>query len=152
VPRDIDPDTANIPHVKLFDMDGLNAKLEDSLMSRLNEVPQVNEILAEEAAEFKQFLNSLEMLPIIADIRQQAEAIRSAELEKTLRRLPDLTDAERERIELMTQALVKKILEAPTYRLRVEASSPQAPQYAEIARTLFNLSNDQPRPTSLAAD
>lgn len=152
VPRDIDADVAEIPHVKLFDMDGLNAQLEDSLASRLNEVPQVNEILAEEAGEFKQFLNSLEMLPIIADIRQQAEAIRSAELEKTLRRLPDLTEAERERIEVMTQALVKKLLEAPTYRLRAEASSPHAPQYAAFARTLFNLTGDQPRPTSVAAD
>ncbi len=152
VPRDIDPDATKIPHVKLFDMDGLNAQLEDSLTSRLNEVPHVNEILEEEAAEFKQFLNSLEMLPIIADIRQQAEAIRSAEVEKTLRRLPDLTDAERERIEVMTQALVKKLLEAPTYRLRAEASSPEAPQYAAVARTLFNLSTDHTRPTSLAAD
>ncbi len=152
VPRDIDPDAAQIPHVKLFDIDGLNAQLEESLTSRMNEVPHVNEILEEETLEFKQFLNSLEMLPIIADIRQQAEAIRSAELEKTLRRMPDLTNAERERIEMLTQAIVKKLLEAPTYRLRAEAASPHAPQYAAIARTLFNLSNDHPRPTSLAAD
>ena len=50
---------------------------------------------------------------MITDIRQQAETIRQTELEKTLRRLPDLTDAERIRIEAMTQALVKKILDIP---------------------------------------
>ena len=31
VPRDIDPDVASIPHVKLYDMDNLNAQLEHSL-------------------------------------------------------------------------------------------------------------------------
>ena len=66
-------------------------------------------------------MKSLEMIPIISDIRQQAESIRQEMLEKTLRRLPDLTEAERVRIEAMTQALVKKILHAPTNRLRAEA-------------------------------
>jgi glutamyl-tRNA reductase len=41
VPRDIDPDAANIPHVKLYDIDHLNVKLEHSLAERMDEVPQV---------------------------------------------------------------------------------------------------------------
>jgi glutamyl-tRNA reductase len=53
--------------------------------------------------------------------------------------MPDLTDAERDRIEAMTQALVKKILDAPTQRLRAEAACPHAPEYAAVARTLFGL-------------
>src|SRR5215213_84008 len=106
VPRDIDPDAAKIPHVKLFDIDGLNAQLEDSLTHRMDEVPKVKQILSEELANFTSYLKSLEMLPIIADIHQQAEAIRTVELEKSLRRMPDLTEAERERIEALTHALV----------------------------------------------
>jgi glutamyl-tRNA reductase len=139
VPRDIDPDAGNIQGVKLFNMDGLNAQLEDSLASRMNEVPHVSKILEEEVHEFGQFLSSLEMLPLIADIRQQAEAIRVVELEKTLRRMPDLTDAERQRIEALTHSLVKKILDRPTRRLRDESACPHAPQYAAVARNLFGL-------------
>jgi glutamyl-tRNA reductase len=142
VPRDIDPDAANIPHVRLFDIDGLNAQLEDSLARRMDEVPQVRQILAEELSEFEEYLKSLEMLPIIADIHQQAEAIRMAELEKTLRRMPDLTDAQRERIEALTQSLVKKLLDRPTRRLRAESSCLHAPAYATVARTLFDLKHD----------
>ncbi len=152
VPRDIDPDAANIPHVKLYDMDGLNAQLEDSLAHRMNEVPQVKNILEEELAQYENYLQSLDMLPLIADMRQTAEIIRRAELEKTLRRLPDLTETERARVEAMTQALVKKILDAPTQRLRAEAASPHAPEYAAVARTLFNLSDEQTHPTSITAD
>jgi len=159
VPRDIDPDAANIPHVKLYDMDNLNAQLEHSIAERMAEVPQVKNILVEELEQFEDYLKSVEMLPLIADMRQNAEAIRQIELEKTLRRLPDLTEAERTRIEAMTQALVKKLLEAPTHRLRAEASCPHAPEYATVARTLFGLKSHglcgfsgQACPISTAAD
>jgi glutamyl-tRNA reductase len=152
VPRDIDPEAAKIPDVKLFDIDGLNAQLEDSLTRRLEEIPHVRRILEQEVFEFEDYLKSLEMLPIIADIHQQAEAIRMAELEKSLRRMPDLTSAERERIEALTQSLVKKLLDHPTRRLRTEAISHRAPEYAALARSLFNLSDDHLNSTSTAAD
>jgi len=150
VPRDIDPNVVNIPHVTLFDIDGLNAKLEHSLSERMAEVPRVKSILEEELELFDEYRRSLDMLPLIADIRQNAEAIRQTELEKTLRRLPDLTEAERSHIEAMTQALVKKLLHAPTNHLRAEATTPRASEFAEIARTLFNISDEHP--TTTAAD
>jgi glutamyl-tRNA reductase len=152
VPRDIDPDVARIPHVLLFDIDGLNAQLEDSLLRRMDEVPHVRRILEEELAAFETYLRSLEMLPLIADLHQRAESIRTAELEKTLRRMPDLTETEKERIEALTQALVRKLLDHPTRRLRAEATSHKAPEYAALARILFNLSDDSMNSASTAAD
>ena len=142
VPRDIDPDSATIPHVKLFDIDSLNEKLEATLATRQAEAPRVRSILEQEIAEFAEIMKSLEMIPIIADIRRQAEIIRKELLEKTLRRLPNLTEAERDRIEAMTRALVKQILYTPTDRLRAEASCPHAPEYAAVARTLFGLQGE----------
>jgi glutamyl-tRNA reductase len=142
VPRDIDPDVAPIPHVRLYDMDNLNTHLEHSLAERMAEVPQVRSIVEEEVLEFHEYMKSLEMIPIIADMRQQAESIRQSVLEKSLSRMPDLTDVERERIEAMTRALVKKILDAPTQRLRAEAACPHAPEYATVVRTLFGLKQE----------
>ena len=133
-------------------MDTLNAQLEHSLMERLAEVPQVKNILNEELTLFEEYLNSLDMLPLIATMRQNAEEIRQAELEKTLRHLSDLTEEERRHIDALTQALVKKLLHAPTQRLRAEATSPRASEYATLARTLFNLSEERSHPTSTAAD
>jgi glutamyl-tRNA reductase len=138
----------------------LNAQLEHSLAERLAEVPMVRSILDEEVSEFEEYMKSLEMIPIIADMRQQAEEIRQGVLKKNLSKMPDLTDEERERIEAMTQALVKKILDAPTQRLRAEASCPHAPEYATVVRTLFDLRDhpglcgfsDESCPLSTAAD
>lgn len=142
VPRDIDPDAANVPHVRLYDMDSLNDQLEHSLAERMAEVPHVKSIVVEEVLQFEEYMQSLEMIPIIADMRQQAEAIRQRVLKKSLSRMPDLTEVERERIEAMTQALVKKILDTPTQRLRAEAACPHAPEYATVARTLFGLKHE----------
>ncbi|HSG41711.1 MAG TPA: glutamyl-tRNA reductase [Anaerolineales bacterium] len=152
VPRDIDPGVTDVPNVRLYDMDSLNDNLEHSLAKRKAEVPQVKMIVDEEVLVFEEYMRSLEMIPIIADMRQQAEAIRQAVLKKSLSKLPGITDVERERIEAMTQALVKKILDAPTNRLRVEALSPRAYEYAQITRALFNLSDKKTYPTSTAAD
>ncbi len=139
LPRDVDPEVADIPHVRLYDIDHLNAHLEQSLAERAAEVPRVEEILTEVKGEVLEFLSSLNMLPLIADLRQQAESIRLMELEKTLRRLPDLTEAERARVDALTLALVKKLLDVPTRRLRSAAVSPQAPEYAALTRALFGL-------------
>ncbi len=152
VPRDIDPDAGNIPNVKLFDIDGLNGQLEDSLTRRMEEVPRVRQIVIEELLKFEDYWKSLEILPIISDIHQQAEIIRTAELEKTLRRMPDLTEAERERIEALTQSLVKKLLDPPTRRLRAEAISQRVPDYAALARLLFDLPEDHIPASSNAVD
>jgi len=128
VPRDIDASCNNLPGVTVYDMDSLHARLEHSLAEREAEVPMVESILDEEAGKFIEFFKSLDMLPLIADLRQQAESIRQAELNKTLRRLPDLNEAERARIEALTQALVKKLLDTPTNRLRAQANTPTAPE------------------------
>lgn len=142
VPRDIAEQAGGLPNVYLYNIDNLSQQLQRSLDQRAGEIPLVNTILAEEEAEYINYLRSLDMLPIIAGLRQQAELIRRDELNRTLRRLPGLTETERERIEAMTLALVKKLLEHPTNRLRAEANSPRAPEYADVARTLFGLAGE----------
>jgi glutamyl-tRNA reductase len=86
-----------------------------------------------------EWLAGLDILPVIAAMRLQAESIRQAELEKTLRRLPDLDPVERRRLEALTLALVKKLLHAPISRLRAEAGTPQSAEIAAAARSLFDL-------------
>jgi len=142
VPRDVEAEAGQIPNVMLYDMDSLQAGLEQSLDARLREVPQVETILHEEQLLYLEYLKSLDLLPIIATMRQKAEAIRQQELERTLKRLPDLNDADRARLEAMTQAMVKKILHEPILRLRDEAGGPQAAEYAVMVRSLFGLDDN----------
>lgn len=139
VPRNIDPAAASVPNVLLYDIDHLNTRLEQALAARLAEVPHAEAIVAEETGKFLTYFNALDMIPVIADLHQQAESIRKAELAKTLRHLPDLSDDQREHLEALTRALVSKLLAPTTQRLRIEAACPQGHHYAEVTRTLFNL-------------
>ena len=85
------------------------------------------------------YIATLDVVPIIIKMRQQADAIRQAELEKTIRSIPDLHPDTQQSIDALTKSIVNKILHSPTSRLREEANGPNAVDYADIARGLFGL-------------
>ncbi len=139
LPRDIDPSIGRLPDVHLYNLDTLNEQVAQVLVNRDAEVPVVEDIILEEKSKFLQYMKTLDMLPIIADLRKQAEFIRTRELKRSFQHLPDLNEMERKRIDALTRALVKKILDSPTRRLRAEADCPHATQFATVARILFDL-------------
>ncbi|HTP11115.1 MAG TPA: glutamyl-tRNA reductase [Anaerolineae bacterium] len=139
VPRDVDPDINQIPNVRCYDIDHLDARLTDSLAERQQEVPQVETIITVETEAFMTWLNSLEIMPVISDLRAKADSIRRAEVDKTLRQLKGLSEADRQRIEAMSEALVNKLLHDATLRLKAEAGNGHAAEYAAAVRHLFAL-------------
>jgi glutamyl-tRNA reductase len=139
VPRDVDDEVKNISGVYLYDLDTLSNYLESNLARREAEVPKVRAILAEERAAFEEYLASLNVLPIIVNMRNQADSIRKDELRKAIRRMPDLTPEMERQIEALTKSIVSKILHSPTARLREEANGHNAADYASVTRALFGL-------------
>jgi glutamyl-tRNA reductase len=139
VPRDVVEAVGDLPGVRLYDIDALSNHLETSLAQRQSQIPLVEAILAEEQAAFEADLAAQDMVPIIVEIRQQANAIRQNEVEKALRRMPQLTPEMECQIEALTISIVNKILHSPTDRLRQGAHSPHAPDYAAVTRYLFGL-------------
>ena len=139
VPRDVDVEVKDIAGVRLYDMDTLSANLEVSLAQRQAQVPQVEAILAEEQAALEGYLASLDVVPIIVEMRKQADSIRKDEVEKAIRRMPNLTPEMEHQIEVLTASIVNKILHSPTTRLRGEANGPNAADYANLTRYLFGL-------------
>ncbi|MBE0408674.1 MAG: glutamyl-tRNA reductase [Anaerolineales bacterium] len=139
VPRDVDAEVGNIPSVRLYDMDALSDSLEISLIQRQAQVPMVKSILAEEESAFKEYLATLDVVPLICELRQQADEIRRVEIEKAIRRMPNLTPGMQRQIDALTEAIVKKILHSPTIRLREEAKGGNVEDYADLTRNLFGL-------------
>lgn len=141
VPRDVDPLVGQIPNVQCYNIDDLALQLNGSLAERQQEVPQVEAIVAEETLNFIAYLHNLDILPVISDLRAKADAIRRAEIEKTFRHLAHLDEADRKRIEVLTESLVNKLLHDPTLRLKAEAGNGHAAEYAAAVRHLFGLSD-----------
>lgn len=139
VPRDVDPEVGKLPNISLFDLDSLALNLEEALAKRKESVPSVEAILNEEKFEFMKYLTTLDMVPIISQMRKKANQIRQAELDKTIRRMRDLTPEEQERIEALTKSIVSKILHNPTITLKSESTGSKAAEYANVTRSLFGL-------------
>jgi glutamyl-tRNA reductase len=140
VPADVERSAGAIPGVRLFDVDDLRAGLDDAIGARLREVPSVEAIVEDEVESFERRYRELEVEPLVASIRRQAEEIRRQEVDRTLRDLGDVDPETAQRIEHLSRALVKKLLHEPTVRLRARAGAGEADEAAAAIRELFGLS------------
>ncbi|MDH5606022.1 MAG: glutamyl-tRNA reductase [Anaerolineae bacterium] len=143
VPRDVHPEVGDISNVHLYDIDILNHNVESSLEFREREIPKAEEIIIHEINIFLEYLAAEKVIPVIIKLRNQADQIRRAELEKALKRMPDLRPQEQEQLVQLTQSIVNKMLHMPTKRLREESSSPNIATYSKITQALFGLEDTQ---------
>ena len=95
------------------------------------------EIVAAQAAGFRDWMAALEVVPAITSLRAHAERIRVSELERA--RLGDLSEAERERLDAVTRGILNKLLHRPTVRLKQLAAEDGSAPYAEAVTELFGL-------------
>jgi len=136
VPRDIDPAVQEIDGVHLHDIDDIEIAADEGWNGRLAEVQKVEALVEEEVAAFSDWRDWLDTVPVVTALRERAESIRRSELERTLKRMPDLDDESRKRLEAMTSAIVKKMLDRPISRLKDGAD--EGP-YIEALQDLFDI-------------
>jgi glutamyl-tRNA reductase len=146
VPRDVDPRVGNLDNVFLYDLDDLQKVAEENLAARRREAEVAEHIVADEVAQFEQWLRSLEVKPTIVALRERFRRVLRSELERTLPRLHSLTPDDRRALERMTDAMVNKLLHAPTSQLRELAEAMDGPLLVDAARRLFEL-HDAPAPS-----
>jgi glutamyl-tRNA reductase len=139
VPADVERSAGEIPGVRLFDVDDLRAGLDGAMASRMDEVPKVEAVVEEEVESFGRRYRELEVEPLVAALRRQAEFVRAQELDRTLRELGDVDPETAARIEHLSRTLVKKLLHEPTVRLRERAGQGEADEVAAAVRELFGL-------------
>ena len=147
MPRDIDPQVAQVPGVRLYNIDDLQQLVDANRAIREQAVAQVRDIIAEETDAFCRWFAERRAAPVIADLRERAEAIRAAELEKAMRRLGHLHLSERDRnvLAALSAGIVNKLLAAPTVHLKERVQTGDGQVYLEALCELFDLdANDNP--------
>jgi glutamyl-tRNA reductase len=144
VPRDIDPAVAGLPGVRLFDIDDIESVSRAGLRGRRREVLRVQAHVEDEVEDFLTWWRHQDVVPVIAALKDRAEELRRREVERTLKRLPDLSDEERDRIESMSRAIVKKMLDRPIARLK-DNLSPGSDLYIEALQDMFAARPSTPR-------
>jgi glutamyl-tRNA reductase len=139
VPRDVDPATADVPNVYLYDLAHLATARDDEAPSRAADVHQVERVVEDEVTRFFHWWDAREVVPTIAALRERAESIREAELAKALARLGPLAERDRETLEALTGAIVNKLLHQPTVQLKRRSGEHDGRSYAPALRALFQL-------------
>ena len=134
VPRDIDPAVADFDNVQLFDIDALSQVAEVSRDGLQGEVSKASKVVEAELSRFSEWWNSSDTMELVVAMRRRADEVRCAEVARTLRMLGEGDDGElAQRLDAMTNALVKKLLHQPTIELR---SGDSTTDY-RVARRLF---------------
>jgi glutamyl-tRNA reductase len=139
VPRDADPAIGQLQGVRLTDIDDLEALVQANHPLAVAVRQAAESIVAEELADFKAWGEARLSVPVIRALRARAEAIRQAELERTLRRLDDLTPQQQRAIEAMGQAIVNKLLHEPIVHIKNPPPGVSRAEYTNLAQTLFAL-------------
>lgn len=147
VPRDVDPAVRMIPGVRLYDVDELRPRVEESLARRREEIPGVEAIVEQEVQQLATRRNGAALLSIVDAWRGAAEDTRRREVQRALGAIPDGDAAVREALERFSVVLVKRLLDEPSRRLRAEAANGHAELYAELARRLFAIEHGEEAPS-----
>jgi glutamyl-tRNA reductase len=144
VPRDIEPSVNDIDNVYLYNVDDLQAVVAGNIKERRREAEKAEGIVEAEVGTFQKWVASLQVVPTIVQLRESVDAMRRAELEKSLARLSHLAEKDREQVAMLTQSLVNKILHSPLTVLKESSQTAEAGTYLEVARRLFNLAPAPP--------
>jgi glutamyl-tRNA reductase len=139
VPRDVDPAVGALDNVFLYDIDDLQGVVAAGIGTRKREIPAAERIIEQEVAVFWKWYAGRDAVDVIRALRDRAEAMRTAEVERALRKLRHLDPADQERVVHLTRALMNKLLHRPTVRLRERAANGAQRPLAEAVRELFGL-------------
>ncbi len=139
VPRDIDPAAGRIENVYLYNIDDLQAIVDENMQNRKKEAEKAEAVIAEEVDRHVDWLNSLEVVPTIVSLRKKLEGIVKLELERSGTWFRNLSEDDRKNIEILANSIVNKILHEPTVGLKEESRDRTEKQYVAAVRRLFGL-------------
>jgi glutamyl-tRNA reductase len=138
VPRDIDPDVNRLTNSYVYDIDDLQGVVDENIEDRQQEAVKGERIVDEAVISFRQWYESLDVVPTIIALRKKIETIAASEIKKTLQS-NKIPDAGADAIHKMTGALINKILHDPTVFLKSNGMVEDKSLYVDAIRKIFKL-------------
>jgi glutamyl-tRNA reductase len=139
VPRDVEPECAELPGVSVYDMDDLQAAVARTLEVRSEEALLAEKVVEDEIQRFAKWLGQLDVVPTIAALRGHGDAIVESLLAENSGRWESLSDRDRQRVESMARAVAQRLLHEPTLRLKANGGHGRL----QVIRELFGLEDAQ---------
>lgn len=139
VPRDIDPDVSKLSDVYLFTIDHLQSVVSENMAARQQAAVSAEQLLNEEVQLFEQHLRTLDAVPTIRQLRDDAENFKAQTIDQAQRMLNNGRPAN-EVLTFLADTLTHRLIHAPSQRLR-QAGEQGETDLIRAAQELFALSN-----------
>jgi glutamyl-tRNA reductase len=143
LPRDVEASVGDLDQVFLYNIDDLQAIVQENLARRSAELAKAASIVDEEVGRFAGWLKSREIIPTVVALRQRFEAIRLAELDRLEPKIAALPPEARARLEEITHLIVEKLLLTPTEQLKSVTDEATVLAYSDALNRLFSLAGDE---------
>ncbi|MCZ6641276.1 MAG: glutamyl-tRNA reductase, partial [Gammaproteobacteria bacterium] len=137
VPRDIEPEVAELPDVYLYTIDDLTEIIEENVKQRLSAAKSAETLVADGASHYIRERRAHHGQALLRTFRDNADAIHQAELDKALQDLaagiaPEAVMAN------FGRTLTNKLIHSPTIAIR-NASAEGRSDLLEYLKTLYRL-------------
>ena len=139
VPRDLDPKIAELENVFLYDIDDLEGIVEANLQERQKAARKISFMIEKEIVEFKQWLGTLGVVPVISALRDKALAIQSETMMSIERKLSHLSEHDIKVLNKHTKSIINQLLKDPILQAKELAARPDADQALDLFKKIFNI-------------
>lgn len=139
VPRDVEPEVADIKGVSLYNIDDLESVVDSNIKNRQQEAAQAEKIVSEEVVEVMNKFRYLSFRPVMALLADKADRVRQREVKRAMAKLPDITAEERKAVENMSKMIVRKMLREPMMKINSVAGTGNEQYYVKAMSDLFKL-------------
>jgi len=145
MPRDIDQKVEELPGVHLYNIGDLKRVIDKNLNLRENEVSKAEAIIEEEKYKFQRWLRERRCVPLIKEMREDAQAIKEKEVKRALHLLQNSELKPAEIIEQLGHRLLNKLLHQPTVGLKELAVENEKTKEAQIeaVKTIFAVGEEE---------
>jgi glutamyl-tRNA reductase len=137
VPRDVEPEAAELDDVFLYGVDDLANIVKDNLQIRVEAVGEAEAMIAMQAESFLRWLEGRAVVPTITALQGHHDALRAAELERAKRLLSSGTPADQV-LEQLARGLTHKFLHGPTQALN-EAGEAERAELLAVLQRVYHL-------------
>jgi glutamyl-tRNA reductase len=135
VPRDIEPEVAELDDVFLYTVDDLQGVIEENLQARKQAAREAEQIIDAQTVEFMDWLNRLNAVPTIKAFRESFDHVVECEVERAQKKLKAGADPN-DVVRQLANNLSKKFTHNPTEQL---ARNDSDGALNEAVRRLFKL-------------
>ena len=136
VPRNIEPDVADLEDVYLFSIDDLQQLVDENRQQRETAAADARLVIQQEVAHFLAQSRAQDAGPAIQSLRRQADAIRQQTAEQA-RRMAAAGKSSDEIIDFLANTLTNRLLHTPTQALRQAAELADSALAEAITRLLL---------------